>query len=248
MSDGFLGYIHTGMVVDRINTGLIVAAGTGERFGGPPKQFIELLDKPLIIHTIERFESCTAIDEIVLVVASDQLDFANRLVGRYSFAKIRAVVAGGSTRAVSVKNGLNEIDKENAWIVAVHDGARPLVFVDEITRTVEAASLHGAACLVADVTDTIKEVDKGFITGTVPRANLRRALTPQAFQYDILTMATDSVPEWEDATDECSIVEKAGIRVFCVEGSPRNIKVTKPEDLILVKMYLESGGRSPLVD
>lgn len=227
-----------------LNTAIIVAAGSGNRFGGDrPKQFVELLGKPLLIHTIERFESCPVIDEIVLVVAEDQLDEVQRLLGGYSFSKINAVVPGGDTRARSVRNGLDAIDREAAWIVAVHDGARPLVTVDEIIRTVEAASLHGAACLVADVTDTIKEVEQGFITATVPRANLRRALTPQAFQYDILSMAMEHASSEFEATDECSIVEKAGVRIFCVEGSPRNIKITRPEDLSVAASYLVMGTR-----
>ncbi len=224
-----------------INTAIIVAAGTGKRFGGSqPKQLIELLGKPLIIHTIERFDSCPAIDEIVLVVAEDRIEEIRTLIVEHPFAKVRSVVPGGATRAESVRNGLNEIDEKTAWIVAVHDGARPLVTVDEISRTVENASLHGAACLVADVTDTIKEVDHGFITKTVPRANLRRAQTPQAFQYGILRKAFDGSALGEGVTDECFLVEHLGIRIFCVEGNSRNIKITRPEDLKLAEMYLAS--------
>ena len=222
-----------------LNTAIIVAAGAGKRFGDErPKQFIELLGKPLIIHTIERFESCPAIDEIVLVAAEDRSEEFRELLAGQPFAKVRAIVPGGATRAQSVRSGLDSIDGETAWIVAVHDGARPLVTAREITQTVEAASLHGAACLVADLTDTIKEVDHGFITRTVPRAGLRRALTPQAFQYDILRKAFDDAELGEDVTDECCLVERTGIRIFCVEGSSRNIKITRPEDLKLAEMYL----------
>ena len=224
-----------------LNTAIIVAAGTGQRFGGErPKQFIELLGKPLIIHTIERFEACPSIDEFVLVVAEDQLDAFHRLLEEFKFSKTRSVTAGGDTRAGSVRNGISEVNGETAWIIAVHDGARPLVSIDDITRTVEAASLHGAACLVAEITDTIKQVDHGFITETVPRSGLRRALTPQAFQYDILSRALKNDTAGLDATDECSIVEKAGIRIFCVEGSPRNIKITRPEDLKIAEMLLSA--------
>jgi 2-C-methyl-D-erythritol 4-phosphate cytidylyltransferase len=162
------------------------------------------------------------------------------LIAAHPSAKLRSIVPGGATRAGSVRNGLNEIDEKTAWIVAVHDGARPLVTVDEISQTVENASLHGAACLVADVTDTIKEVDHGFITKTVPRTNLRRALTPQAFQYGILRKAFDGSDLGEDVTDECFLVENLGIRIFCVEGNSRNIKITRPEDLKLAEMYLAS--------
>lgn len=222
-----------------LNTAIIVAAGAGKRFGNErPKQFVELLGKPLIIHTIEPFESCPAIDEIVLVAAEDRIDEFRELLSGQPFHKITAIVPGGVTRARSVRNGLDAIDAGSAWIAAVHDGARPLVTVNEITQTVEAASLHGAACLVAELTDTIKRVDHGFISETVPRSDLRRALTPQAFQYDMLRKAFDATELGDDVTDECCLVERTGIRIFCVEGSSRNIKVTRPEDLKLAEMYL----------
>ncbi len=224
-----------------INTAIIVAAGSGKRFGDPrPKQFVEILGKPVIIYTIERFESCPAIDEIVLVVAEDRIEEFRSLISDYAFTKVRGVVPGGATRAESVRNGLDAIDEKTAWIVAVHDGARPLVTSDEISRTVENASLHGAACLVGDVTDTIKETDAGFITGTVARAKLRRALTPQAFEYNILRKAFDEVELGDDVTDECYLVERSGVRIFCVEGSPRNIKITRPDDLLVAQAYLEA--------
>jgi 2-C-methyl-D-erythritol 4-phosphate cytidylyltransferase len=227
------------MAAKMLNTAIIVAAGAGKRFGDErPKQFVELLGKPLIIHTIEPFESCPAIDEIVLVAAEDRIEELRGLLAGMPFDKVKSIVAGGATRAESVRNGLDAIDGETAWIVAVHDGARPLVTAREITQTVEAASLHGAACLVTDLTDTIKKVDHGFITDTVPRADLRRALTPQAFQYDILRKAFDEAELGDDVTDECCLVERAGIRIFCIEGSSRNIKITRPEDLKLAEMYL----------
>ncbi len=225
-----------------INTAIIVAAGAGTRYGDSrPKQFIELLGKPLIIHTIEKFDACPSIDEIILVVADGQRDEAQEMISRAGLA-IRSIVPGGVTRAESVRSGLNEIDEKTAWIVAVHDGARPLVTADEITRTVEAASLHGAACLVTDLTDTIKKVDHGFITDTVPRADLRRALTPQAFQYDLLRKAFDEAELGDDITDECCLVERTGIRIFCVEGGSRNIKITRPDDLILAAAYLRADS------
>lgn len=227
--------------MDRINSAIIVAAGAGKRFGGTePKQFIELLGKPLILHTIEKFESCPSIDEIILVVAEDRVEEFSRSIESSKFTKVRSVIAGGPTRARSVANGLNEINGETAWIVAVHDGARPLVTAEEISRTVEAASLHGAACLTSEVTDTVKTIDRGFITGTVPRAGLRRALTPQAFQYDILKKAFDDSDLDDEVTDECFLVERSGIRIFCVEGSSRNIKITRPDDIVVAEAYLRS--------
>ena len=222
-----------------MNTAIIVAAGTGSRFAAAqPKQFVEIIGKPIIIHTLERFEACPLVDEIILVLSLDGCrEFAN-LGGHLAITKLRSVATGGKTRAESVRNGLNKVNAATANVVAVHDGARPLVSVDEITRTIELATETGAACLVAEVTDTIKEVDCERIVGTVDREKLRRALTPQAFDYEILKRAFDNANLSEDITDECYLVEKLGVKIAIVEGSSRNIKITRAEDLILAEAFL----------
>ena len=226
-----------------MNIAIIVAAGTGSRFAASQaKQFVTILDKPIIIHTLERFEACPSVDEIILVLSLDGCrEFAN-LSGHAEIKKLRSVATGGVSRAASVRNGLNKVDPAKAEIVAVHDGARPLVTVDEITRTIKKAIETGAACLVADVTDTIKEIDGETIGRTVDRGKLRRALTPQAFRYDILKAAFDAAELTEDVTDECYLVEKLGVEIAIVEGSCRNIKITRPEDLVLAETYLKEDA------
>jgi 2-C-methyl-D-erythritol 4-phosphate cytidylyltransferase len=219
-----------------MNTAIIVAAGSGSRFASShSKQFVPLLGKPLIIRTLESFEACAAIDEIVLVLPAEGLDQFLSLGTGHDLKKLKSIVIGGDTRTGSVRNGLAAIDGSVANVVAVHDGARPLVSPDEITRTVLTAAETGAACLVAEVTDTIKEVDDTHIVCTIDRRKLRRALTPQAFRYDVISRALDASDVDESATDECSLVEKLGIEITFVEGSGRNIKVTRPEDLILAE-------------
>src|SRR5207302_8419643 len=116
------------------------------------KQFIDLLGKPIIIRTLEQFDRCPSIDEIVLVLSEDGRNEYARISGGYEIKKLKSIVTGGITRAESVRNGLDAVEASTAHIIAVHDGARPLVAVDEITRTVEKAAESGAACLVADVT------------------------------------------------------------------------------------------------
>ncbi|MET0754078.1 MAG: 2-C-methyl-D-erythritol 4-phosphate cytidylyltransferase [Pyrinomonadaceae bacterium] len=218
-----------------MNTAIIVAAGSGTRFGAQvPKQFVEILGKPLIIHTLERFENCPAIDEIILVLPAKDIENFQKT----NLTKLKKTVAGGKTRAESVFNGLKAISGE-AEIVAVHDGARPLVSCEEITATIEKARDAGAACLVATVSDTIKEVSGGKISGTIDRAKLRRALTPQCFRIEILHTAFAQADLSEAATDECFLVEKAGFEIAVVEGSAKNIKITTPEDLILAEIFLE---------
>ena len=222
-----------------MNIAIIVAAGTGSRFAASqPKQFVEILGKPLIIHTLERFEACPLVDEIILVLSLDGCrEFAN-LNGHSAIKKLRYVATGGMTRSASVRNGFNKIGAATANIVAVHDGARPLVTVDEINRTIEKAIKTGAACLVAEITDTIKEVDGGNVIRTVDRKKLRRALTPQAFRYNILKAAFDAAELTEEITDECYLVEKMGVKISVVDGSSRNIKITRPDDIVLAEAIL----------
>ncbi|HEY0047991.1 MAG TPA: 2-C-methyl-D-erythritol 4-phosphate cytidylyltransferase [Pyrinomonadaceae bacterium] len=223
-----------------MNTAIIVAAGSGKRFGGKtPKQFLEVLGKPLIIHTIQRFEACREIDEIILVLASTETAKFLQIAGKYNLKKISKVVAGGSARAESVRKGLSAIRAATAEIVAVHDGARPLVSIEEIAQTVKKARETGAACLVSAVTDTIKEIKDGKIIRTIDRSTLRRALTPQCFRYEILHRAFENADLSAAATDECFLVEKLGQEIAVVEGSARNIKITHAEDLTLAESLLK---------
>lgn len=224
-----------------MNTAIIVAAGSGTRFGSNlPKQFADLCGKPVIIHTLERFEACDAIDEIVLVLSeagAKQFQISDL---RSGISKIRAVVIGGASRTESVRNGLAAVDLSTE-IVAVHDGARPLVTSNEIVRTVEKALETGAACLVAEVTDTIKEIDGGVISGTIDRSKLRRALTPQAFRYDLLRRAFKGADLNDSVTDECYLVEKLGVKIAIVEGSSNNIKITRQQDILFAESVIEAG-------
>lgn len=222
-----------------MNTAIIVAAGRGERFSATqPKQFTEVLGKPLIIHTLERFEACTAIDEIVLVLSDEGREVFDGFRHAFVLPKLNRIVAGGSTRAASVRKGLDAIEPSTADILAVHDGARPLVTPDEIDRVIHAAGETGAACLVGEVTDTIKEIGDGKIIRTIDRERLRRALTPQAFRYRLLCDAFEKGELNASVTDECSMVERMGVAITLVEGGSQNIKVTRREDLILAAALL----------
>ena len=227
-----------------MNTAIIVAAGSGSRFrSGTPKQFIELSGRPVIVRTVERFERCPVIDEIIVVLAPDRIEWFTNEAGRFGFSKLKHIIRGGKIRAESVRNGLNAAS-ESTDVVAVHDGARPLVSTEEITETVRRAEETGAACLTASVVDTIKHVEGGFISGTLDRTRLRRALTPQAFRFDILRKAFDGADLSETMTDECYLVEKLGIPIAAVDGSSMNIKITQPEDLALAEFYLGSERES----
>ena len=226
-----------------MNIAIVVAGGKGIRFGGNrPKQFLELTGLPIIIHTLRQFEQSCRIEQVVVVLAAEEIAQFHSLVEKFELPKLSRVVAGGETRAQSVRNGLAAI--ETADIVAVHDGVRPLVKPEEIDATVTAAAERGAAILVASVGDTIKRVADGRISDTLPRRTLRRALTPQCFQFEILKRAYANLGELEaaglDVTDDSLLVEQMGIAVIVVEGSARNIKITTREDLALAEALLKS--------
>jgi len=232
-----------------MNVAIIAAAGQGTRMAGKrPKQFLELAGTPILIHTLKAFERCDVIHEIIVVLAAEETDGFPALAKEHGLHKIAAVVAGGRTRAESVLNGLRATEARSVEIVAVHDGVRPFVTTLEISRTIEAAQAEGAAILVSMPVDTIKEVGDGAVIGTLDRSTIRNALTPQCFQYDFLIRAYEQVDVFDpELTDESSLVERLGARVAIVEGGPRNIKITKPEDLLIGEALLREGRDFPFV-
>lgn len=229
-----------------MNTAIIVAAGSGQRFdSATPKQFVQLLGKPLIIHTLEKFESCDCIDEIVLVLSEEGRETFESSNFKSAITKLKSIIIGGATRVESVRNGLNSLDANDGDVVAVHDGARPLITIAEITNTVEKAAETGAACLVAPVIDTIKSIRGDEIVATIDRDKLRRALTPQAFQFEVLKRAFELGDLSEAVTDECYLVEKLGYPIAFVEGNSQNIKITRHEDLVFAEAVLSADRTCP---
>ena len=225
-----------------MNVAIVVAAGKGTRLGGnQPKQFLELCGVPIIIHTLRQFERCAEISEVIVVVPAAETAAFSSLAEKFEVRKLSRVIAGGATRAQSVLRGLNAI--AGAEIVAVHDGVRPFVTPNEIDRVVAAARTSGAAILVAPVADTIKDIENGRVKRTPPRHNLRRALTPQCFRYELLKRAYEQLDEVESAgievTDDSLLVERLGNEIIAVEGGARNIKITEEGDLALAETLLK---------
>ncbi len=216
---------------------VIVAAGNATRMGGIDKTMALLGGEPVIVHTVRAFQSCDAIKEIVVVTRSDLLMQVSELC--HDFSKVRAVVVGGDNRVASVQNGLSALSSK-ARLVAVQDGARPLVSFEVIDRTVRAAHSYGAAAPGIPVKDTIKCVTGGLIASTPERKSLQAVQTPQVFDTDILRGALKkAVKDGAEITDDCSAVERIGLRIRMVEGDERNIKITTPMDLKLAEMLLE---------
>jgi 2-C-methyl-D-erythritol 4-phosphate cytidylyltransferase len=225
-----------------MNVAIVVAAGKGTRLGGDrPKQFLELAGVPIIVHALRQFERCREISEVVTVLPAEETAGFESAVNRFSLKKVKRVIAGGATRAQSVRRGLESIAAAN--IVAIHDGVRPFVTPEEIDRVVQAAELHEAAILTAPVSDTIKRIAADRIVETLPRAELRRALTPQCFRFALLKRAYQDLDALEadgrDVTDDSLLVERLGIEIVSVEGSARNIKLTTEEDLTLAEAIMK---------
>ena len=215
---------------------VIVAAGTASRMGGIDKVMALLEGEPMILRTVRTFQTCEAIREIVIVTREDLIVPIMSLCK--DFEKVTAVVAGGSSRQESVQLGLNALSGK-VKLVAVQDGARPLVTHAVIDRTVRAAHTYSAAAPAIPVKDTVKVVTGGVVKETPDRKNLRAVQTPQVFDLDLLKGALKKAKEDEaEVTDDCSAVERLGMSVKIVEGDERNIKITTPLDLAIAKLLL----------
>lgn len=216
---------------------VIVAAGSASRMGGIDKAMAPLGGTPMVARTAAAFQNCDAIAEIVIVTRPDLIRPISALCA--GMDKVRAVVAGGSSRQESVWLGLNALS-EDIQLAAIHDGARPLVSNLVIDRTVRAANSYGAAAPAVPVKDTIKVVKGGLVEKTPDRATLQAVQTPQVFDFDLLRGALKKAEEEKAAvTDDCSAVERLGMKVKIVEGDERNLKVTTPMDLKIAEMLLE---------
>ena len=221
---------------------VIVAAGGSVRMGiADSKQFIPLLSRPAIEYTLKGFQKCHLIKEIVIVCREQDNDRINKIIELNGFNKVSKLVKGGDSRADSVRNGIGACS-ENAKYYAIHDGARPLITVEEIERVVEAAFDTGAATLGTSVKDTIKVVD-GFnnIESTPIRSQLRAVQTPQVFERDLYRFALENAGDnLINFTDDCSLIENMGGEVLVVKGNEENIKLTTPIDIVIAESILKS--------
>ena len=210
--------------------------------GAVPKQFLSLGGEPIVVHSLRALQSAACIHDIILAVPSADLDYCrNDLVVRYGFSKVTKVVPGGKERQDSVRLGLEHVP-EGTEIVLVHDAVRPFVTVAMIEDVVAAAHQHGGAIIALPMRDTVKQVGPDhLIQRTVDRQPLWLAQTPQAFRMDWLRDAHRKAQvEGVPATDDAFLFEWMGHPVVVVEGSGDNIKVTRPEDLVIGEAILAS--------
>lgn len=223
---------------------VIPAAGRGERFGrGSNKVFALAKGKPLLAYTLDAFEQCAEIDEIIIVAAEPEIEDIRSIAESFKISKMKAVVAGGSHRQDSVQRGIAAVS-DASDIVAIHDGARPLISQDTIKATISAARELGAAVAAVPVIDTIKSADlDGIVASTLDRSSLWAIQTPQTFQKSLLLSAYEQAKsDGFYATDDAALVEHLGHPVKLIMGAYDNIKVTTPQDLDFVETRL--GGKT----
>ncbi len=229
-------------------TAILPAAGLGTRMGAEtPKQFLELDGVPIVILSLRRIAACPLITEIIVATRADNVERLETRIRAEKFKQPVRVIKGGDLRQDSVAQALKLIGEETELVV-IHDAVRPFVTVEQITRVIEEARRCKAAILGVPAMDTVKEVkraslpeDVALITATVPRERIVLAQTPQVFETHLLKEAfAQAEGDGLSASDEAGLVERMGHDVYVVQGSERNIKITKPADMDLARFYLHA--------
>ena len=220
------------------NYAIIVAGGKGLRMGGDvPKQFLPVGGKPILMRTIERFREYDEKLNIILVLPVQQQEYWNNLCLEHSFRAEIRIANGGETRFESSKNGLDAIPSGESGLVAIHDGVRPFVSIETISRCFNVASAHGAAIPVLPVVESLRVVEPNGESKNVLRSNYRMVQTPQVFQISLAKQAF--AQEYNEAfTDDASVIESFGHSVAMVDGNRENIKLTTPYDLSVAQTII----------
>lgn len=215
---------------------IIVAGGKGLRMGGDiPKQFLPIAGKPVLMRTMERFREYSADLQIILVLPESQQDYWHSLCREYSFDLDYQIANGGETRFHSVQNGLDLIPADMQGVVGVHDGVRPFVSVEVISKCFATARKKKAVIPVMPVVETLRHVNEDGSGTNVLRSDYRLVQTPQTFDIQLLKKA-NLQPYSESFTDDASVVEGIGQIVTMVEGNRENIKITTPFDLTVAEI------------
>ncbi|MBF0819539.1 2-C-methyl-D-erythritol 4-phosphate cytidylyltransferase [Streptococcus acidominimus] len=230
------------------NSVVIFAGGTGTRMKltTKPKQFLELHGKPIIIHTIEHFEHHPQIDHIVIVCIDGWHDYLRNLLAKFQISKVREIVSGGSTGQMSIFNGLDAVQKfikSDDDVVLIHDGVRPLIDADIISKNIESVRTHGATVTVKPVIETVIQVDENHsITNVVDRDSCQTAVAPQTFYFkDIFQLHLKAQQDnLFNMTDSATLVRHYGMTLYTVMGGAENIKITTPSDFYIFKAIYDS--------
>jgi 2-C-methyl-D-erythritol 4-phosphate cytidylyltransferase len=220
---------------------IIAAGGRGVRMSASiNKQFLEIKKKPIISYTIEKFNQSSLIDNIIIVVPEEWIDFVSgSIVKKYNFLKVKKIIKGGPARQKSIFAGLKELDDIVTHVV-IHDAVRPLISNQILENAVNKGKETGAAIVAVRAQDTVKRINENKIESTLNRNMIWLAQTPQVFQKEIIIKAYQKAEaDQHVATDDSALVERMGFTVHVVEGSYSNIKITNPADLRLAELYLD---------
>lgn len=219
---------------------IIAAAGNSTRYGtGKSKQFLILDNTPVLIKSIQAFEEIDDVNEIIVTARKQDFEVIEDFIAQYGVRKVKHIVEGGATRQDSIYAAVEKVD-EKADLIAVHDGARPLIKREVIESVIQKADEVDAAACAVPVKDTIKIIDSsGKIVTTPERASLRAVQTPQIFRFSLYKEAIEkAVSEGKQYTDDCQLVESMGYPVYLVDGDYENIKITTPDDLLVAEKFL----------
>lgn len=226
---------------------IVVAGGKGQRMGGAlPKQFQLLGERPVIMVTLERLHAIDNTLKFILVLPLEYIALWDELCTKYEFSLPVTVVAGGNTRFHSVQNGLSMIEDSDEALVGVHDAVRPFVSQKVLDDAFREAWINGAAIPMIDIQDSVRQIiGAGGASQAVPRDRYRLVQTPQVFRLSLLRKAY-SQRYVEAFTDDASVVEAMGDRVYAVEGNRENIKLTTPFDMMVAKTIIETYSNQSL--
>lgn len=225
---------------------VVVAAGSARRMEGIDKILTMLGDWPVLVHTLMVFEQCPEVGEVIVVTREDSLVEVSRICRDFALQKVRKVIKGGEERIDSVRAGVAEV-REDAQLVAIHDGARPFLPQAVLSEVLARAAQTGAAAPALPITDTVKQVEHGLAVATVDRSSLYGVQTPQVFQADLIRAALQKAAEdGVNLTDDCAAVERIGMKVSLTTGSRENLKLTTPFDLVVGEAILSARERGVL--
>lgn len=231
-----------------MNIGVIFAGGVGSRMHSKdkPKQFLEIYNKPIIVHTIEYFQNNDDIDAIAVVCIENWIDYFNDLIYKYRLDKVKKVVPGGETGQLSIYNGLcaaKEIAGDEKSIVLIHDGVRPLINSELLTKNIESVKQYGSCITSGIVKETIVEIDDSSCIKLVPdRAHSRVAKAPQSFWLDDILSSHKKALKLgrTDFIDSCTMMQYFGYKLHMIDGPYENIKITTPDDFYTMRAILQA--------
>lgn len=221
------------------NYAIVLASGSGNRFGGDiPKQFMLLKGKTILERSVEIFDQNACIDGIIVVITPEYIDRACSVLSKYN--KVLRVLKGGQTRKQSSYIGVNSLEDEDANVL-IHDCARPLLSQKVLNDCINALNDYDAVAVASDVTDTVIEVKDGFITNIPERNALMNVQTPQCFRLPLIKKAHEMSLDDENFTDDCGLVIKQNLSdIYIVKGDKSNIKITYPNDLVIAEQLINS--------